>query len=114
MGKGAGIGNDVETDLVGENVEIRQFSSSRITPGTPGTARATHAVVAGVVRAVTAIEGALLLWIELRTAEDVGAASSVTYGCSAEIGDIIPITVTTATYYGSEETRFIRLRRGGQ
>lgn len=76
----SGIGNTVETDLVGEVIELSRMRDKEVWP-----------LARGLCRAVTnADAGALWLWLEIRSDEDARFSEGRAWS-PLRIGDVLPI-----------------------
>lgn len=95
----AGIGNSIETDLVGEHVEVIEVEHGAPKPS-------LRVRVRGLVRAVLLgyQQWCPTLWIELRCADDIVATSSFIdwgYPNGLQIGDVIQIGTAGENGYGA-------------
>lgn len=106
----AGIGNTIETDLVGERVAV--FRSSK----PPGGQAVRYRQMLGRVRAVTVKQTsdrwdshALVLWLEMVDQECLDASYYFHNGLGA-IGDVLTIAIYPEKAYDSDENHFHLIR----
>jgi len=80
----SGIGNSLETDLVGEVIELWRVSVDRKTMEI-----AKKLIARGLCRAVTSIDDGrtMLLWLEIRTEADI---KGCVFTADVSIGDVLP------------------------
>lgn len=79
----AGIGNSIDTDLVGEVIEVVRMWIDGRDPHGPIR---TRPIARGLCRAVTERDGDLVLWLEIRTPADIAGTVGV---ADVAIGDVI-------------------------
>jgi hypothetical protein len=97
----SGIGNTIETDLVGERIEIQKATWS-------STDSKIKVIGRGRCRAVTAKDGVMILWLEIVDDDDARGWDIGWLRASLSIGDVIRI----ATDDG-HATFFLRLLKEG-
>lgn len=76
----SGIGNTIETDLVGEVIEMIRMWTDR------QDNVVTRKIARGLCRAVTVQDGDLVLWLEIRTPEDIAGTMG---SRDLMIGDVV-------------------------
>ena len=98
----SGIGNTVETDLVGELVQIWQRGDEQ--------APQPVLIASGRIRAVSCgnANGYIHAFVELLTADDVQATDLYLRRKLHVVGDIICVTITNGSDWGQYST-YIRL-----
>lgn len=111
----SGIGNAIETDLVGELVDLIDIDtgSARLpsrdgrTSAIPGRPPSVTTRASGLVRAAMSDDdGGMIVWIEIREQRDIETVGD-RYGAAftPRIGDVLR--------WGVGRSTVIRLRRGG-